>query len=93
MGNGPRTGFPLIKTSQRSARVCLYAPSRLGRLGLSEIARAVPVPEQPEHGPRDVVAERPPTPDFFSRGAFVASIVALGPPKMHDIRMNHLLLT
>ena len=62
---------------------------------MSEIARAVPVPEQPEHGPRDVVAERPPTPDFFSRDAFVASngsIVALGPPKMHDIRVNHILL-
>ena len=96
MGNGPRTGFPLIKTSQRSARACLYAPSRLGRLGLSEIARAVPVPEQPEQGPRGMVAERSPASYFFSRDASMApdgSGVALGPPKMHDIRIKHLLLT
>ena len=96
MGNAPRTGLPLIRTSQWGARACLYAPDRLARLGLSKIARAVPVPEQPEHGPWDVVTKRSPTSFFFSHGASVASdgsVVALGPPKMHDIRIKHLLLT
>ena len=96
MGNAPRTGLPLIKTSQWGARACLYAPDRLARLGLSKIARAVPVLEQPEQGPRGVVAERSPASYFFSRDASMASDgsgVALGPPKMHDIRIKHLLLT
>ena len=94
--NTPRGLLLLIGICHMHAPVCPDAGGPIGSSEMPKTTSAVPVSEQPEWGPWGVVAERSPASYFFSRDASMASDgsgVALGPPKMHDIRIKHLLLT